>query len=109
MKNYVSPGSNLTIPAPADVESGDVVIAGDLIGVAQFDAAEGDDVVIVTEGQFELPKVGAQAWTLGAKVYWDADNSRCTTAASGNTLIGAATLAVGSGAGELIGLVKINL
>lgn len=109
MKNYVAPGSHLTIPAPDDVESGEMVIAGALKGVAQFDAAQDDDVVIVTEGVFDFAKVGSQAWTLGVAVYWDAANKRCTTGASGNTLIGAATVAVGGGAGETTGRVKINI
>ena len=109
MKNYVAPGSHLTIPAPVDIEAGDVVIAGALKGVAQQDAAQGDDVVIVTEGVYEFTKVGSQAWTVGALVYWDAANQRATTASSGNTLIGAATVAVGSAAGATRGRVKINV
>lgn len=109
MKNYVAPGSHLTIPAPIDVESGEMVIAGALKGVAQFDAAEGDDVVIVTEGVFDFPKAPSQSWTVGVAVYWDAANSRTTSTSSGNTLIGAATAAVGGGAGETTGRVKINV
>ena len=109
MKNFVQVGNDLTIPAAADTESGDLVIAGALIGVAAHDAASGDLVTNATTGVFDLPKVGSQAWTVGVAVYWDAANSRCTTASSGNTLIGAATEAVSNAAGNLIGRVKINV
>jgi hypothetical protein len=34
---------------------------------------------------------------------------RCTTASSGNTLIGVAVLAVGSGAGETTGRVRLGI
>jgi|GEM_PF-4444391 len=38
MKNYIQPGDSITVPAPADVKSGDLVVVGDLFGVAQFSA-----------------------------------------------------------------------
>ena len=108
MKNYVDNGDTVTLAAPAAVSSGDGVLAGSLFGVAQNDAASGATVVIVTKGVFDLTKVGSQAWTLGVKVYWDAGNSRCTTVATSNTLIGVATQAVGSGAGETTGRVRLG-
>ncbi|VDC31416.1 DUF2190 family protein [Pseudogemmobacter humi] len=90
MRNYIMPGEHLTITAAAPITSGQLVVVGDIVGVAQGDAEIGDDVVIVRRGIFELPKTSAQAWTVGAKVYWDAGNSLVTTTASGNKLIGAA-------------------
>jgi len=93
MKNYLQDGDTLTIAAPAAVASGDPVQIGSIFGVAMADAATGADVAIVREGIFTLPKVSAQAWAVGAKIYWDATNKVCTTAAPGNTLIGTATAA----------------
>lgn len=98
MKNFVQAGSNLTIPAPAAVASGGVVIAGAIIGIAAGAAASGEDVDVVTTGVFELPKVGADAFTLGAAVYYVAASGLCTTTSSGNTKIGVAVEAAGSGA-----------
>ena len=43
-KNYVQKGDTLTIPAPAAVLSGGVVIAGDIKGIAQGDAESGKPV-----------------------------------------------------------------
>lgn len=90
-KNFIQPGDTVTVPAPADVSSGDLVLVGKLFGVAAFDAKENADVEIFTKGVFSLPKTSAQAWTVGAAIYWD--GSKCTTAASENTLIGHALVA----------------
>lgn len=90
MRNYIMPGEHVAITAAAAIASGDLVVAGDLVGVAQGDAEIGEDVVIVRRGIFELPKTSAQAWTVGAKIYWDAGNAVCTTTASTNKLIGCA-------------------
>ncbi|MFC7703670.1 capsid cement protein [Plastorhodobacter daqingensis] len=57
---------------------------------------------------FDLTKIGSQAWAVGATVYWDDTNKRCTTVATDNTLIGVATEAVASGAGDTIGRVRLN-
>ncbi|KAB2738549.1 MULTISPECIES: DUF2190 family protein [Brucella] len=91
MKNYIQPGDSVTVPAPADVKSGDLVVVGDLFGVAQFSAKAGDDVEIATKGVFGLPKVSAQAWSVGAKVYYVAADKNISTTATGNTFIGHAT------------------
>lgn len=108
MKNYVQSGDVVTVPAPAAVASGAGVLVGTLFGVAQTDADSGASVAIATSGVFDLVKVGSQAWTVGAAIYWDAANARCTTASSGNTLIGKAVLAVGSSAGETTGRVLLG-
>ena len=63
--NYIQPGDSLTIPAPAAVASGGVVIAGSIVGIAAGDAESGASVDVVTRGVFTLPKVGANAFTSG--------------------------------------------
>lgn len=87
-KNFIQPGDTVTVAAPAAVTSGAGVLVGSLFGIAQFDADNGADVEICTKGVYELPKTSAQAWTVGAKIYWD--GSKCTTAdgSGANTLIG---------------------
>ncbi|WP_333830400.1 DUF2190 family protein [Pararhodobacter sp.] len=95
-KNFIQPGDTITIPAPSDVAGGFPVIAGDIVGIAQGDAASGADVDVKTSGVWELPKVGANDFTLGAKVYWDSDDDLATTTASENTLLGVAVAAAGA-------------
>lgn len=81
MKTYVQSGDLITVPAPAAVKSGGGVQVGSLFGIANADAANGEDVVLSTEGVFTLPKTSAQAWTVGAVIHWDAANGKATTAA----------------------------
>jgi predicted RecA/RadA family phage recombinase len=90
MKNYIQPGTNLTLVTPENVLSGAGLLIGSIFGVAASDAVLGNNVDLVTEGVFELPKVSAQAMTLGAKVYWDSAAKLVTTVSAGNTSIGTA-------------------
>ncbi|KJS40363.1 MAG: hypothetical protein VR70_05840 [Rhodospirillaceae bacterium BRH_c57] len=107
MKNFVQPGMDLTVAAPSGgVTSGDFVLIGSLFGVAASTADAGDDVVISTVGVYELPKLGAQAWTVGAPIYWDATESHMTTVSTDNTLVGVA-VAVAANPSDT-GLVKLD-
>lgn len=101
MKNFIQQGVNLTVPAPANILSGEVVVIGELHGVASINAAEGEDLVFVTEGVFELPKVAADNFAIGAKVYYDSTAKLVTTTATGNTLIGVAVTAAPASSGSV--------
>ena len=91
MKDFIKPGDMMTVPAPSGgATSGNGVLVGAMFGVAATTAAESAEVEIMTTGVHALAKTSAQAWTLGAKVYWDNTNKVVTTTASGNTLIGVA-------------------
>ncbi|WP_118138752.1 DUF2190 family protein [Oceanicella sp. SM1341] len=105
MKNYIQPGDNLTIPAPADTDAGAGVAAGLLFGVAQHDAATGEPLTLVTRGVFELPKPNAQPWAIGDALYWTGSQVT-TTSGTGNLFIGVA-VAVASNP-SATGLVRLN-
>lgn len=94
MKNYVQRGDTLTLPAPAAIVSGGVVIVGSIIGVANGDAANGAPVDLDVVGVFSLPKVSALAINAGDAVYWDTANGVVTKTAAGNTKLGVATESV---------------
>lgn len=96
MKNYIQKGDTLTIPAPAAVVSGFPVIAGEIVGIASGDAASAAPVDVATAGVFELPKVAANAFTVGAPVYWDAEEDLATSTATDNTKLGVAVAAAAS-------------
>lgn len=104
MRNYIQNGAVVTIAAPYVLVSGAGALVGAIFGVAQAAAASGADVELVRSGVFTLPKVSAQAWTQGAKLYWDDAAKMVTTTASGNTEIGAATAAAAnpSDTGEVL-------
>jgi predicted RecA/RadA family phage recombinase len=105
MKNFIQPGDTVTVPAPADVVSGAGVLIGALFGVASFDAKSGDPVEICTTGVYELPKTSAQAWTVGAAIYWD--GSKATTTGTDNTLIGLALAAAANPSAT--GIVRLSV
>ena len=108
MRNYIQPGHAITLAAPYDVASGDGLLVGSIFGVATHDASTGAEVEAQLTGVVEITKVGTQAWTAGARVYWDDTNKRATNVATDNTLIGVAVLAVGAGAEEVVGRVRLN-
>ncbi|WP_226628418.1 DUF2190 family protein [Alloyangia pacifica] len=90
MKNYIQPGANLTVVAPYARVAGEAMLVGALVGIAQEAVAQGDEVVMVRTGVFEVAKTSAQAWTAGAPIYWDDTAKVFTTVATDNTLCGAA-------------------
>ena len=108
MKNYVQPGNTITLTAPYDVASGDRLLVGTIFGVATGAAVNGDPIETALVGVFDLKKVGSQAWDAGDKVYWDNTNKQATKTATDNTPIGVAIEAVGNGAGETVGRVRLN-
>ncbi len=89
-KNYVQPGNVMTLTAPYAVTSGDGFLVGSLFAVATATAANAATVEGQTNGIWDLAKTSAQAWTVGAKIYWDNTNKECTTTSTSNTLIGVA-------------------
>jgi predicted RecA/RadA family phage recombinase len=93
MKNYIQPGKTVTLPAPAATASGDVVTIGSLTGIAAGDAATGEPLDLTLEGVFDLPKVAANDFAVGAPVYWNSGSALATTTASGNARIGTAVAA----------------
>lgn len=110
MKNYIQHGRTVTLPAPVALVSGQGFLVGSIFAVANFAAAQSAPVEGDVEGVFDLPKTDAQAWTVGAPIYWDNTNGCCTTssASNANKLIGAAMLPVANTAGLTTGRVRLN-
>lgn len=108
MRNFIAIGNTMAVIAAASIKSGDGVLQGAIFGVAAHDAASGDDLILNIGGVYELPKAPSQAWTIGAKVYWDATAKVATTAATDNTLIGVAYQALTNAAGNTLGQVRLN-
>ena len=94
MKNFVQPGVNVTVLAPADTDSGELVLIGAaLFGVAVHDAKNAADLTISTGGVYDLSATAANAWAAGDKVYRDAagaDEGKLTDTAANNLLVGVA-------------------
>jgi predicted RecA/RadA family phage recombinase len=98
MKNFFQIGDVLDYTAVAAVAAGAVVVMGVRIGIAVNAIAAGDTGPVRVKGVVELAKLGTDVVAQGALLYWDADDFRLTTTASGNTLAGYAAKAAGNGA-----------
>lgn len=92
----------LTLIAPTGgVSYGDVKKIGGVVVLALATIAATATGPFMFRGLIRsATKVGSLAIAAGAKVYWDAGNSRFTSASTGNTLAGVAASATGAGAGE---------
>jgi predicted RecA/RadA family phage recombinase len=108
-KNFIQPGNTVTVTnedvtGAVDIASGEGFLVGSLFGVAQGDIAVGADGEIDVRGVWRVAKVSAQAWTQGAKIYWDNAARLFTTTSSGNKLVGVAAAAAAnpSGTGDVL-------
>lgn len=93
MKTYIQDGDLITVAAGADVTSGTGHLVGSIFGIAVADALSAQPVTLKRTGVVEHAKTAAQAWTVGALIYWDNTNKVMTTASSGNKLVGVAAAA----------------
>jgi predicted RecA/RadA family phage recombinase len=97
MKNYVQGDENIKVTAPRAVNAGDGVLVGNLFGLAIDTAANGADVVLCTEGVFDITALSTDTGTVGTKVYWDDTNHYVTVTATSNHFIGVLTAAKANG------------
>jgi predicted RecA/RadA family phage recombinase len=96
-RNYIQPGAVLTMPAPSGgVLAGAPVLIGTLFGVAQGDAAEGQDVEVLTEGVVELAKATPLAIALGDRLFWNTTDNALDKTATAQVCVGVAVAAAAS-------------
>lgn len=94
-ENIYTNGDTATLVAPANVNSGQFVVVGNLRGVALTSATSGGNVACQMRGEATLPKPNAAstAFAAGANVHWDATNAVVTGSATSNAKVGAAIAA----------------
>ena len=63
----------------SDISSGDVVVIGNHIGVAEVDIANGSSGTVRVKGVHTLTKTTSKAATQGQALFWDSDNEYITT------------------------------
>lgn len=111
-KNYIQPGEVIDYTAGADIATGDVVVVGNLIGVAITDIANGAVGPAKITGVFELPKVPTAVIGAGETVNWDLDvgafDDNQAVAAAGD-LSGGCVAVAAAGNGDATVMVKINV
>jgi predicted RecA/RadA family phage recombinase len=114
MKNLVQTGDVITLNAPYALATGGLgFLVGSLFAVSLSGAASGAAVEGAVNGVFDLAKATGQAWTQGARIYWDDAAKNCTTTVATNKLIGVAVPVTGStglglAAGDTVGRVKLT-
>ena len=94
MKTYIQPGHTLSVIAPAGgVLSGQGVLIGTLFGIAQYDAVEGAELEILTEGVVEIPKTSALPIDVGDRLFWEGANKVVNKTATAQVCVGIAVSA----------------
>ena len=96
---YVSLGRVLKYtPSSTAVARGDVVVIGNIVGVAIEDIPVGTTGGVAISGIFEGPKAtgGGTAISQGAALYWNATAGVFTTSSSGTTFAGYAAESAGT-------------
>lgn len=89
---FVHTGTAIDYTPGSAVAAGDVVVQGDLIGVAKRPIAANELGALSVEGVFDVPKATgvATAIAAGASVYWDVADGEAKTddEAGANKLLG---------------------
>ena len=82
---FIQSDETLDYTPTSAVAAGDVVVLGEILGIAKTAIPADTLGALALEGQFAVPKAtgGGTALTRGTEVYWDATNVRVTTDASG--------------------------
>ena len=96
---FIQDGDYIDYTPGSDLVAGDVVVQGDLIGIAKGDIATGKLGALAVVGLFDVPKAAGvgTAIAVGSIVYWDAGASEATTSsgAGANKELGKTVAAAG--------------
>ena len=90
MATFIHDGNSVDYTPGSAVTAGQVVVQGELVGVAKVDIPANALGALALGGVFDFPKatgVGT-AISAGANCYWNAAAQQATTTATGNKLIG---------------------
>ncbi len=97
MATFVQGGDAIEYVPSAAVASGEVVVQGELVGVARTPLEASKPASLAVCGIFDFPKQagGGVAFVVGARVYWNATTNLAVAADGGgaNKLIGKAVKA----------------
>ena len=87
MVRYVQKGEAVDYRPAEAVTAGDVVIQGNLVGIARLDIAPGTLGALAVVGVFDAPKAFGES-AVGTPLYWDAENKQATVTQSGKPYLG---------------------
>ncbi len=95
MLNFTGEGKRIkwTNGTGSSVASGAVVVIASIIGILVTTVANAIAGTLAMDGVYSLAAVSAEAWPLGARLFWDATAAKLTQVAGGNTPAGVAAVA----------------
>ncbi|MDD5698806.1 MAG: DUF2190 family protein [Victivallaceae bacterium] len=110
LARYVQRGHSIDYTPEADVAAGDVVIIGDLAGIAKLDIKAGALGALALVGVFDIPKATGEGTAIaaGTIVFWDAENSQVTTTAGDNKYLGKTVIASGDDAANARVIINVS-
>jgi predicted RecA/RadA family phage recombinase len=87
---FAHDGDSIDYTPTSDVAAGDVVVQGDMVGVARTPIVANAPGSLAVAGVFDFPKATTtgSAIAAGTKAYWDAAASVATATAGSNKLLG---------------------
>jgi predicted RecA/RadA family phage recombinase len=87
---FVSEGNTIDYTPTSNVAAGDVVVQGELVGIAKTPIAANTPGSLTVKGVFDLPKAtgAGSAIAVGIQAYWDTTNKVVTATATGNKFLG---------------------
>lgn len=90
MATYIQDGNSIDYTPSSAVSSGDVVVQGDLVGVALKDIAANALGALSVEGVFAFTKDtnSSDIYTVGTKLYWNASSEIVSTSSGDGKYIG---------------------
>ena len=91
---FVHDGAAIDYTPTADVAAGEVVVLGDLVGVAKQPIPANTPGALAVEGVFDFPTESLSGWAVGVLAYWDFNHQRATwdDAEGDNKLLGKVVL-----------------
>jgi predicted RecA/RadA family phage recombinase len=93
---FVQAGQAIDYTPGSAVAAGDVVVQGDLVGVAKVPIAANKLGALHVDGVFDFTKNTGVAFTVGQILYWDDTANQATTTSAGNKQIGKCARAAGT-------------
>ncbi len=85
---YVQLGGAVDYRPIDKVSAGDVVIQGELVGVARLDILANTLGALAVGGVFDIEKEATEVISAGSLIYWDKTNKQATSTATDNHYLG---------------------
>ena len=82
---YIQTGNHIDYTPAADLALGEVIVQGELVGIAPYAVGAGQPGSLAVTGVFDLDKASGAGTAIpaGTKIYWDAAQKQAVTSDGG--------------------------